>query len=630
VRRVRFRGEPVAPIVTAALSAIDFSGLQTLPDLLALRVARSPQAEAYREFDNATQAWVSTTWAQADARFSRWRAALAALDLPRQASVAILLPNGLDAVSLDQAALALAQVPVPLHAIDNPGSIAYILADCEAALLMVSSLEQWRAIEAVGTALPALRCVVVTGNDARPAAGPGAVPVMPLADWLAAGREHTAALAPPAADDLAAIVYTSGTTGKPKGVMLTHRNVVANVEAILARVVPRIDDVFLSFLPLSHTFERTAGYYLPLACGSCVAYARSVALLAEDLQSVRPTVLISVPRIYERVFAKLQETLAGSGLKTRLFEAAQAVGWRRFCRAQGLALAPGEDSAASVLDPLWWPLLDRLVGRTLRARFGGRVRVAVSGGAPLSHAVARCFLGLGVPLLQGYGMTETAPVVAANGVEDNDPATVGRALDGVQVRLGENRELQVRGPSVMRGYWKRPEDTARVLSPDGWLSTGDQADLTGGRIRIMGRIKEIIVTSTGEKVPPGDLELAIAVDPLFAQVMVVGDNRPFIGCVAVLGAAPWRSLAESLGVDPDAPQSLQLPAVHQAVLQRMAVQAASFPRYAMPRAVILSTQAWTVDQGLMTPTLKLKRSPLMQRYAQDIDAMYRPQGRRGG
>ena len=606
------------------MTAMKLSAVRTLPELLAYRVAQSPQGEAYREFDAATGQWTSTRWAEASERIAQWRRALSAMQLPRQARIAILLPNGLDAVCTDQAALSLGLVPVPLHAIDNPGSIAYILSDCEAAMVMVSSLAQWLAIESVGLPLPALQRVVMTAKDAMPAAPGGAVPVLSLADWLAAGQGHSAAVPPPSADDLAAIVYTSGTTGKPKGVMLTHRNVVSNVLAILERVVPTADDVFLSFLPLSHTFERTAGYYLPIAVGSCVAYARSVALLAEDLKTVRPTVLVSVPRIYERVFAKLHESLAGSAFKTRLFEAAQAVGWRRFCKAQGLPLAKGEDSAWAVLDSLLWQLLDRLVARTLRAQFGGRVRVAVSGGAPLSHAVARCFLGLGLPLLQGYGMTETSPVVAANGIDDNDPATVGRALPGVEVRIGDNRELQVRGPSVMKGYWKRAEDTARVLTPDGWLSTGDQADIQDGRIRIMGRIKEIIVTSTGEKVPPGDLELAIALDPLFGQVLVVGENRPFIACVAVVNRAEWQRLAASLGLNPDEPASLNQPAVHRAALARIAAQTRDFARYAVPRAIFLTLEPWTLENTLMTPTLKLKRANLMARYAGEIEAMYRP------
>ena len=249
--------------------------------------------------------------------------------------------------------------------------------------------------------------------------------------------------------------------------------------------------------------------------------------------------------------------------------------------------------------------------------------MAVSGGAPLSHAVARCFLGLGVPVLQGYGMTETSPVVAANGVDDNDPATVGRALPGVEVRIGENRELQVRGPLVMKGYWMRPDDTSRVLTSDGWLSTGDQAEISDGRIRIMGRIKEIIVTSTGEKVPPGDLELAIAVDPLFEQVLVVGDNRPFIACVAVVNRAEWERLAGSWSIDADDVASLSLPTVQKAALARIERQAKNFARYASPRAVFLTLEPWTIENTLMTPTLKLKRNNLIALYSQEIDALYR-------
>jgi long-chain acyl-CoA synthetase len=401
--------------------------------------------------------------------------------------------------------------------------------------------------------------------------------------------------------------------------MLTHRNVVSNVKAVLTQVEPGTDDVFLSFLPLSHTFERTAGYYLPMAAGACVVYARSVALLAEDLKTVRPTVLISVPRIYERVYAKVQETIATSSFKARMFGLAENVGWRRFCRQQKLAVPP---SPWAWLDGLLWPLLQSRVAQPLLDQFGGRLRVAVSGGAPLSPTLARCFLGLGMPLLQGYGMTETSPIVAVNRLDDNDPVTVGRVLPGVEVRIAENRELQVRGPSVMKGYLNRPEDTDRVLSSDGWLGTGDQAGIENGRIRILGRIKEIIVTSTGEKVPPGDLELAIMADPLFAQAFVLGENRPFIAVVAVVNPEEWRRLATSLEVDPADPASLKSSVVCKAALARIEKVAASFPRYAMPRAICLSTEPWTIENTMMTPTLKLKRNNLMARFADEIEHLY--------
>jgi long-chain acyl-CoA synthetase len=601
---------------------VQLPAVETLVDLLAWRAAATPKAAAYRQFDPASQQWVTLSWSQTWQRVGVWSRALGATGLTRGARVAILLPNGLDAISIDLAALTQACVPVPMHAIDNPASIAYILADSAAELMVVASVAQWQAIAGVGLSLPALRAVVLVDGVWPEGAPSSATELLTLSDWLERGVEREGGSVDPVgptADDLAAVVYTSGTTGKPKGVMLTHRNVVSNVKAVLTQVEPGTDDVFLSFLPLSHTFERTAGYYLPMAAGACVVYARSVALLAEDLKTVRPTVLISVPRIYERVYAKVQETLSTSPFKARLFGLTESVGWRRFCRQQKLAVPP---SPWAWLDGVLWPLLQSRVAQPLLDQFGGRLRVAVSGGAPLSPTLARCFLGLGMPLLQGYGMTETSPIVAVNRLDDNDPVTVGRVLPGVEVRIAENRELQVRGPSVMKGYLNRPEDTARVLSSDGWLGTGDQAGIENGRIRILGRIKEIIVTSTGEKVPPGDLELAIMADPLFAQAFVLGENRPFIAAVAVVNPEEWRRLAASLQVDPADPASLKSSVVCKAALARIEKVAASFPRYAMPRAICLSTEPWTIENTMMTPTLKLKRNNLMARFADEIERLY--------
>ena len=608
--------------------APDLASVETLPQLLAYRVAHTPDAQAYRAFDPTTHDWVHLTWKQAAQRVAQWAQAMVATQLPTAARVAILLPNGLNAMCADQSTLATGCVPVPLHAIDNPGSIAYILADCEASMLIVGQAEHWENIRAIGTEFPALRAVVIVdedGADSACAASTDGPAVGTLAQWLASAPRaaELPAPTPPGPEDLAALVYTSGTTGKPKGVMLTHRNVVSDVKAVLQRIVPTVDDVFLSFLPLSHTFERTGGYYLPIAAGSCVAYARSVPLLAEDLKTVRPTVLVSVPRIYERVHAKLLEKLSPTPWKMQLYEAAQNKGWARFCVAQGLPAPQADDNkAAGWMAALPWPLLQALVAKPLLAQFGGRVRVAVSGGAPLSPTIAKCFLGLGLHLVQGYGMTETAPVVSANSPDDNDPACVGRALPGVEVRIGDNRELQVRGPIVMKGYWNRPEDTAKILSADGWLGTGDQAEIINGRIYIRGRIKEIIVTSTGEKVPPGDLELAVLADPALEQAFVVGENRPFIACVAVIKHDEWQRLAADLGLNPQEATSLHHPSVQRAVLARIEKNTASFPRYAVPRAVHLTLEPWTIENTFMTPTLKLKRNNLMLHFAQAIEGMY--------
>jgi long-chain acyl-CoA synthetase len=599
--------------------------LTTLGELFAWRVAQTPDGEAYRQFDPAGAKWVSYSWAETARQVAAWQRGLAALRLESGARVAILLPNGVHAVCVDQAVLALGMAPVPLHAIDNPDSIAYIVKDCDASVLVVSARAQWDAIAAVPGELPNLKLVVVVGEDATvgQAAAKGAVKVVSLAELQAGAQQMEIDAAKVTGEDLAAIVYTSGTTGKPKGVMLTHANVMSNVHAVMGHVSVLPSDVFLSFLPLSHTFERTIGYYIPIAAGSCVAYVRSVAQIAEDLKTVRPTVLVSVPRIYERFFAKLQETLSHAGGFTRtLFAMGEASGWRQFCRRQGL---PFERSAVSSLDWLLAPLLHAVVGRKVLAQFGGRLRFAVSGGAPMSQAVAQCFLGMGLPLLQGYGMTETSPVVSANKVVDNRPTTVGRPLNGVQVRIGELSELQVRGPGVMKGYWKRPEDTANAMTADGWLRTGDQAVIEEERIRIVGRIKEIIVTSTGEKIPPGDLELAIGADPLFDQVFVIGENRPFIAAFVVLNKALWEGLAASIGID--AATGLDSEPARAAVLERIQAATRGFPIYAVPRGVRLTLEPWSIQNGLMTPTLKLKRKALNARFEAEIEDVYAARAR---
>jgi long-chain acyl-CoA synthetase len=600
----------------------DLASVRTLPALFAWRVALTPQAEAYRQCDEATTQWVSFTWHDAAERVARLVTTLSRLALPRGTRIATLLPNGLHAVCIDQATLVLACVPVPMHALDNPASIAYILSDSDASLLVAASDTQWQAIAGTGVSLPSLRQVVVLMKELPDTATPGDLPVLTMDEWLSTATAIAAAPSPDdwhvAADELAALVYTSGTTGKPKGVMLTHENVVSNIKATLQRIAPRQSDVFLSFLPLSHTFERTAGYYLPIAAGCCVAFARSAKQLVEDLKTVKPTVLISVPRIYERVFAAIETSLAKSAVRSWLFHVAQAVGWRRFLRTHGFA---DGTAAQAIVDACAWPLLNALVAQPLQNQLGGRLRLTVSGGAPLSQQVARCFLGLGLPVVQGYGMTETSPVVAVNALLDNDPATVGRPLAGVEVRIGENKELQVRGPNVMHGYWKRDDDTAKAFV-DGWLRTGDQATIEAGRIRILGRVKEIIVTSTGEKIAPVDLELAIMADSAFEQAYAFGDSHPFISCAVVLTNAYWRQLIATLGLDPTDPASLNSRAAREAVCMRIRDLTSNLPYYAQPHAVILSLEPWTIENTLLTPTLKLKRNNLAAHFAEEIEQIY--------
>jgi long-chain acyl-CoA synthetase len=584
----------------------------TLSELLAERVRVSPDGEAYRQFEAARGAWIGYSWAEVARRVAQWRAALRAERLPGGGRVAVLVPNSLEHVCVDQAALAEGLVPVPLHVIDSPESLAYVLADSGAALLCIDSAERWAGLAGFESRLPQLRRVVClsgvpSGGVARSAP-----------EWLAAAGTNVSGGESNSGQDasaLAAIVYTSGTTGRPKGVMLTHRNVLANVRALLTVLPVSEADTFLSFLPLSHTLERTCGYYLPLAAGATVAFARSIPALMDDLQTIRPTVLVSVPRIYERAYTALHEQVGRRALTRAALSLAVRVGWRHFERAQR--------NPAAARPTLLERLLDARVGAPLRARFGGRVRAAVTGGAAIPEPVARTFLALGLPLLQGYGMTESAPVVSCNVPEDNDPSSVGRPLPDVEVRLGERDELLVRGPNVMPGYWQRPEETAQALDAEGWLHTGDQARVKDGRLYISGRIKDIIVTSTGEKIAPADIEAAIEVDPVFEQAWVIGEGRPYVAALVVLNRSAWKREAVRLGLNPEDPASLRSQRALEWALERIAAAVRAWPRYAHPRVAWLTLDPWTVGAGQLTPTLKLKRNALATRFESEIAELYR-------
>ena len=583
------------------------SQLKTLDQFIPARAKIAPHTEALRQFDRRTNTWERISYRDLDERIQQWRKAFCKMGLKHGDRVAILLPNGVDAVCCDQAVLANGLVPVPLHAIDTAGSSAFIIADSQATVLVTNRQNRWDSIYLTHTVMPYLKDVIFT-DESSPESRQDGVNHWDLESWLATGHDVTELPQGPSEDDLAAIVYTSGTTGKPKGVMLTHKNVVSNVINTLKTVYPKPGDVFLSFLPVSHTFERMAGYYLALGMGCTIVYTRSIQQLAEDFRIVRPNVIISVPRIYERIFAKVQAKLARESKFVRfLFNWAVEVGWRRFCAHYRL---PTQQGTLSVLDPIVWPILERLVSKTLLNQFGGQLRIAISGGAAMNPKVAKAFCGLGLPIIQGYGMTESSPIIAGNSLTYNHPSTVGKPLPETQVRLGEDNEIQVKSPSVMKGYWNRPQASREAFTDDGWLKTGDVGEFDReGFLKIVGRIKEIIVTSTGEKVPPADLELAIEIDPLFDQAFVIGENRPFISSIVVLNKEEWKKLASTLDLDPNDPESLIATVTRNAVLKRIKAAAKGFPQYALPRNVCLTLEPWTIENGLITPTLKLKRRP---------------------
>lgn len=607
---------------TSATRLEDLKKCKTLCEFVPLRARQIPQTVALRQYDRKEKAWKDVTYASLDKQITAWRRALEALHLERGARVAILLNNSVDAVLADQAVLANGLIPVPLHAIDTPGSSAFILIDSQSSALITNKADRWGLIEKTNVPMPDLKQVILTEETGINEKDEHRQ-ILSKDIWLASGKDIQELPEGPKSEDLAAIVYTSGTTGRPKGVMLTHHNVVENVIATLIHIAPapKPGYIFLSFLPLSHTFERTAGYYLALGMGCTITYNRSIMLLAEDLRTVKPDVLISVPRIYEKIYARINEQLGKKPAIARwLFNCAVNVGWRKFCAENKL---PVPKSPWQFADSFTGPILKKLVADKVLEQFGGNLKVAIAGGAALNGKVARVFGGLGLAPIQGYGMTEASPIIAGNSLTLNQPDTVGKLFPNLQMRLApETHEIQIRGSSIMKGYWKRPEDTARVLDSEGWLSTGDVGEINEtGLLRIKGRIKEIIVTSTGEKVPPVDLELALETDPLFSQAYVVGENKPFISAVTVLNPEEWKKLAAELKVSASE-ASLKLTSVRTVILKRVKAAAADFPHYALPRKVLLTLKPWTIENGLLTPTLKLKRTPLAKFFKKEIDEIY--------
>ena len=584
---------------------------RTLDGLFQERVRRSAKAVAYRSFDEPG-VWRDYSWEKVAELVARWQDGFEADGLQAGDRVAIMLRNSVNWIVFDQAAMGLGLVNVPLYTSDRPDNTAYILHDSGAKVLVLENTDQWAMFADVQSQLGGLKRILCVNALPGPATDPR---IKSVADWL---PKSTGAVRHVNQDGtkLTSIIYTSGTTGKPKGVMLSHKNMLENAASALQCFDVTTQDLFLSFLPLSHTLERTAGCYLTMMAGACVAYARSIPQLGEDLVAIRPTIMISVPRIYERVYATIKARLAeGPPLRRKLFEYAVEVGWARFEHQQGR----GPWKAAFLL----WPLLDRLVARKVMARLGGRLRAAVSGGAALAPDIARLFVGLGLPILQGYGLTETSPVVSTNRLDDNVPASIGKPIPGVQVKLGEKDALLVKGSNVMLGYWNLPDATKAMFTADGWLNTGDTARFDKeGRLYITGRLKEIIVMSTGEKIPPVDMEAAILQDSLFEQVMILGEGRPYLSAFVVLNPDQWRKSALQHAL-PETVESISgNRSAETFLLDCVQKQIKSFPGYAKINRIAVMREPWTIENGLLTPTMKLKRAKVVESHRKEFESLY--------
>ena len=584
---------------------------KTLYGLLAERAKRNPSKTAYYQFESGQ--WREYSWQQMSALVDRWRTAFIEAGLKQGDRIAILQPNSTHWVCFDMAAHAQGLVVVPLYMDDRADNMAYIMELTQSQLLFIDSAPHWEELrEEKSINLDFLKHIVSLESfdncsDSR---------VMALKDWLP-DQVSNLSTAVDDADALASIIFTSGTTGRPKGVMLSHANMLENAYSCVRYGPFFPSDLFVSFLPLSHTFERTVGYYMTIMAGCEVAYARSIPELGEDLLHHKPTVIVTVPRIFERVYQKIMTQLdEGSVLKKSLFEKTVEIGWSKFQHRQGR----GE----SKLNFLLWPLLDKLVASKVRAKLGGRLRVAIAGGAPLPFVVGKTFLGLGVDVTQGYGMTESSPVLSTNLVERNKPESIGLPLIGVQLKIGENNEILAKGPNIMQGYWHNEQATAETFSEDGWLKTGDCGKIDkDGFIHIIGRIKEILVLANGEKVPPADMESAIAEDALFEQSMVIGEGKPYLTALLVLNKELWEKEAANLGVASDDESILTDPKIEEFLVNRIAEQIEDFPGYAKIYKANASLQPWTVENGLLTPTLKLKRPVLKDRFTKEISRLYK-------
>jgi long-chain acyl-CoA synthetase len=600
--------------MTPQTDFISAAEAMSLPGLFAARVQRSPETIAYQQYDAKTDSWRDYSWQDMHALVSRWRVALANENLQPGDRVATLLGNGIDWVCFEQAAQSLGLVMVALYTTDTPTNLSYILADAGVRVLLVEDLSQWQSLADKCEELSALQRIWCLHK------GDGAKHQERILRYVedilpGEGADFENVVTDP--EELATIIYTSGTTGRPKGVMLSHHNILTNAEAVQQHIPAYPEDIFLSFLPLAHGFERTVNYYLPMMAGSRVSYARSIKLLAEDLLAVRPTVFLSAPRLYEKIYAAVHEKVAPHWLKRKLLAATVSLGWQHFEARQ---------RRRSLLNPLQrvlYLLLHRLVAEKILARLGGRLRVAVTGAAPMSEKVAHFFIGLGFPLVEGYGLTEAGPVVSGNSPENNLPGSVGRALSGIEVTTTEEGELLVRSAGVMLGYWQREEDTRKTIDEDGWLHTGDLAEIKDDNIFIRGRSKDILVTSTGEKVAPADMEMTITLDILFEQAMVIGEGKPFISALLVLNPNAWKKLAAELGLDAQDVGSLQSSKAIEAILARLATLLDMFPGYAQIHAVYLTCEPWTIENELLTPTLKIKRNVMEKHFAHEISELYR-------
>ena len=533
--------------------------------------------------------------------------------------VAILSENRPEWAIADYACLMNGVTDVPVYPNLPSEQIAYILQDSGAVAIFVSNAEQAAKITPIRGECPALRHVITFAESDANAD-------MSLADVEARGSAvddeprrvayRTLALAV-RPGDLATLIYTSGTTGAPKGVMLTHDNIYSNVIAGAAAIPFAGHDVCLSFLPLSHIFERMGGHYLMFHTGTSIAYAESVDAVPFNMSEVRPTLLMSVPRLYEKMYARiLDNALSAGGAKKRIFFWARGVA----DRWADVMLAGRTPRGALALQ---YRLAQRLVFSKLKARTGGRLRYMVSGGAPLAPEINKFFYAAGLVILEGYGLTETSPVIAVNTPAAFRIGTVGRPAAGVEVMIASDGEILTRGPHVMKGYYHKPDATAEAIDSEGWFHTGDIGELSDGFLAITDRKKDIIVTAGGKNIAPQPIENKIKTNKYVSQAVMIGDKRKF---PIVLVVPNWESLEKWAKVHnilwTDRAQLLAMPTIRAKMEKEVMAEVEGLAHFEMPKKIGLLEHDFSIERGELTPTLKVKRRIIDKSYKPLIDSLY--------
>ena len=567
----------------------------------------------------ADGAWHDITHAELVRRVMRFALALRRLGVKRGDRIAILSENCPEWAITDYACLSIGVTDVPVYPTLPANQVKYILGDSGAVAIAVSSPQQLAKVQEIRGQLPALKHVIAFHPDAT---GAGVTPIADIyalgeqAEKAGEGANFRAEALQAKPDDLATIIYTSGTTGDPKGVMLTHNNIYSNCADAMPPFGLSNNDSTLSFLPLSHIFERMAGHYAVFAAGCTINYAESIDTLVVNLGEVHPTIVMSVPRVYEKIYARALENALASPVRKRIFFWAKAVGEQ----CADLILAGQQPSGALALQ---YAVAKKLVFSKMHARVGGRLKFFISGGAPLPADIARFFYAAGLPIYEGYGLTETSPVIAVNNPSRRKLGTVGPVIPNVQVSFADDGEILVKGPNVMTGYYNKPDATREAIDEQGWFHTGDIGELDNGMLKITDRKKDLIVTAGGKKIAPQPIEGLLKKNKFVSNAVMLGDKRKFAVMLVVPQyehLEPWAKQHNLIWKDHR--ELIRLPQVNAKMEEEVLGELGSLAKYERPKKIILLEQDFTIESGDLTPTLKVKRKVVEKKYQRQIDAVY--------